>query len=477
MIKKVKELFSNEKITDTIEFIGKILFLLYAILGFNSIIYGHKIISFVMWPSFLLCAVVIGLRVLRYKQYHKMPALISSIAFCISHIVSSLLHFKYGLKDNIVLFIYLSIYFFVFYVQPLKKEPDKVKKEFNILTICFVLYCFIGSIISIIQMFKGYSDVKYFGFDNYEVISGFMSGRLWGIFPDPNRAALMMMTAIILDIYLIAVSKKYIIKTVLAVLMIPMYAYIIFSDSRTTVVAIFFATLAGVVAYLFTTRQKNVWHFVLKTVLCVVLAFVIAASPVALKDAYNDYAENIKSHQSDDETQLGTTIDLPEIERKYDLSGDVSNRRFDIWKSGFEMISQKPVFGYSYNGIRPYAMEHMPETYIVNNDQTFFSNFHNEIINVLGAQGIVGFIIFVSIIVIILITIFKNAKYLKGKDKVIFAVMIAVIFGQTVGAMFVSLMFYMCTASTIMFWLCLGYMVYILKKSKEDRELETVTNE
>ena len=47
MIKKVKELFSNEKITDTIEFIGKMLFLLYAILGFNSIIYGHKIISFV----------------------------------------------------------------------------------------------------------------------------------------------------------------------------------------------------------------------------------------------------------------------------------------------------------------------------------------------------------------------------------------------------------------------------------------------
>ena len=84
MIKKVKELFSNEKITDTIEFIGKMLFLLYAILGFNSIIYGHKIISFVMWPSFLLCAVVIGLRVLRYKQYHKMPALISSIAFCTS---------------------------------------------------------------------------------------------------------------------------------------------------------------------------------------------------------------------------------------------------------------------------------------------------------------------------------------------------------------------------------------------------------
>ena len=56
--------------------------------------------------------------------------------------------------------------------------------------------------------------------------------------------------------------------------------------------------------------------------------------------------------------------------------------------------------------------------------------------------------------------------------------MLAVVFGLAAGAMFGSLMFYMCTAATPMFWLCLGYMVYTLKNAKAKTEMsETASDE
>lgn len=502
MVTVIKKIVFNEKLQDGIECFAKLLFLLYVMLGFNSIMYGHKIISYVMWPAFLLCAGLLGWRVLRYKRYYKMPALITMILFLLSHCLSSVLNYKYDLKNNVILFIYLVIFFLLFYVYPLRKEPEKVKKEFSVISVFFVFYAFVGSIASIIMLINGESSVSYVGFDNYEVVSGFKWGRLWGIFLEPSRAALMMMVAIILLVYFFIHTKKMFVKLVCVVSVVPMFIYIVFSDSRTTVVSIFCAAFAGMVLYLFTAVKKKVIIILRNALLCVILPLILAASPLVVKEGYNTYAEALETKQHEITTQPvveettapveettapieNTTVpieettvlaeevitkapvDLPEIERNYDLSGDISNRRFDIWKSGFEMFVVKPVFGYSYNGIRPYAMEKMPETYIINNGAKLFSNFHNEVINVLTAQGVVGFVIFIAMIVLLLVFILKNFRNLEGKDKKTAALLISVIVGLSAGAMFGSLMFYASTAASPMFWLCLGYLVYLLKNSKK----------
>ena len=170
-------------------------------------------------------------------------------------------------------------------------------------------------------------------------------------------------------------------------------------------------------------------------------------------------------------TEVGTenTVDFQTIDRDYDLSQDVSNRRFDIWKSGIEMFVVNPVFGYSYNGIRLYALEHMPETYIVNNEVNLFSNFHNEALNVLASQGLVGFLIFAAFVILVIVLLFKKIKFVTIENKKSVAVMMAIVVGLASGAMFVSLMVYTFCALSPMFWMCLGYLVYLLKNTTDSK--------
>lgn len=473
MINVIKKIVNNEKLQDIFEIIAKLSFLLYTMLGFNSVAYGHKIVSVVMWPSFLLCAAVIGWRVLRFRQYYKMPGLIAMLLFLVSHGISMLLNHQYDLKGNIILMIYLVIFFLLFYVYPLKKEPEKARLELEIIAVFFIVYALIGSIASIYMLATGYSSVIQVGFDNYKVISGFRGGRLWGVFLEPSRASLMMMIAVSFLVYFISRTKKLWLKILCAVAVVPMFIYVVFSDSRTTVVSIFFAALAGTVAFVITGNTKKVVKTVCKLAVCLIISVAVAASPVVAKDAYNAIAESVIEAQEEnkdvkEDPSDESTVKIPEIKRNYDLSGDISNRRFDIWKSGFEMFIEHPVFGYSYNGIRPYAMEKMPDTYIISNGSELFSNFHNEVINIITAQGIVGFLIFAALVIIIVLILFKNYQKIEDTDRKAFAVMMSVIFGLSSGAMFGSLMLYASTAASPMFWLCLGYMIYLLKRPEKN---------
>ncbi len=476
MIKFFKNFINNEKLQDTFESLAKLLFMLYTMLGFNSVMYGHKMVSLIMWPSFLLCAGVIGWRVLKFRQYYKMPGLFAAVIFVISHCLSSVLNIAYAFKDNIILAVYLAVFFFLFYVYPLKREPQKAKKEFELLAGVFVLYSLIGSGISIVMLINGYSDVSRVGEDNYEVVSGFRNGRLWGVFLEPNRAGLIMMIAVILLVYFFFRTKKVLLRCACAASVLPLFIYIVFSDSRTTIVSMFFAALGGTVMYVFAKKQKNAVSYISRLVVCVILSLVVAVSPVIAKSSYNVFVEKyeqLMEEQAASNNQSATgnkkpSVELPEIERNYDLSSDISNRRVDLWKDGFDMLKEKLLFGYSFSAIRPYSLEHRPDSYLVGNGAILFSNFHNEAINVLASQGIFGFLACGIFVAVVLLAIFKGIKHIRRENRLAVSVLTAVVIGFSAGAMFNSAMFYSLTPGVPIFWISLGYLAYIVKSQKAD---------
>lgn len=538
MINTIKKFLDNDKIQDGFELVAKILFLVYAMFGFNSYFYGHKIVSFFMWPALLMCVFAVLWRAIIFKRYINMPGIILSILFIVSHCLSTVLNISYGLKDNVILAVYLAVYLLLFYVYPTKKEPGKVKKDFTIISLVYVIYAALGSVISVVMFAKGYSTVDYFGLGGYEVVVGFRWGRLWGIFLDPNRGALMMLLAILLVIYLVLNAKNKLYKSVLVVSILPMFLYIVFSDSRTAMVSVFFALIAGCVVWVIVNPISNSKVLVRNIFIGLLISVTLALSPLATKKAYNSYVSSLnevvtenfvensteapventtqtyleptteasgehvddttsvsRDEYVDDTTSVSqseqnsevsfendveeetlsandNTSDFQTIDRDYDLSQDISNRRFDIWKSGAEMFVVNPIFGYSYNGIRLYALEHMPETYIVNNGVNLFSNFHNEALNVLASQGVIGFLICSILVILILVLIFKKLKYVQQENKKDIAIMTAIVVGLAAGAMFLSLMVYTFCALSPMFWLCLGYMVYLLKNAKIDTKME-----
>ena len=117
--------------------------------------------------------------------------------------------------------------------------------------------------------------------------------------------------------------------------------------------------------------------------------------------------------------------------------------------------------------MRLYAYDRLPETYLVNNTQTDFANFHNEFINVLVAQGTLGFAAVIWLIVSIIVFTVKNIKKLKSSSLIEFTTAAAVVLILVLASMFIPGVFYLFAPSSIIFWMFLGYALMLLKKGTE----------
>ena len=456
----MKRLLDNVKLQGTLEIIFKFLFLLYTMISFNSILFGNRVISFVLWPTLLLGTVLVLWRLIKYKDYYRMPGLPAMFLFLASFIVSMLIYLRYDAKNNFITLIYLSFYFLLLYLIDEKRDLEKLKKEFRFFAWIFVIYMAICVAVSLTQMFVGYSYVYKVQPDNYEVITGFIWGRLWGVFLDPNVASVMAVIACYFSVYFFFHYKKIVLKVIMVINVIFQVFYIAFTDSRTALVSIFASLFVGLFIYFWYKWESRFINFIKATAIALLAALIVAGIPHYTLLAYNSIASNVNISSSSGDQ------DIPTVERNYDLEGDVSNRRFEIWKSALEIFEKTPVFGTSYYGIRPFAREYVPNTYIINNDQVDFRNMHNEIINVATAQGTLGLIALFWMGASILIFILKRFRKIEKKDFNMVCLLFTCIVCLACSAMFVSAgMFYYSAPSTVLFWMLLGYLVFTIKKS------------
>lgn len=139
--------------------------------------------------------------------------------------------------------------------------------------------------------------------------------------------------------------------------------------------------------------------------------------PKGITYTYNKVIELTSSDITEPGETPQTPLEPPEptIGREQDIESDVSNRRFDLWKSGLEIYRLKPIFGVSIFNAVAFAQEQLPTTYLINNDAGIFDSLHNAFLNVLMGQGIVGFVIFMIFIVLCVVLILKG--YLKPKKE------------------------------------------------------------
>ena len=458
------------KITETI---FKILFFIYAATSYCSVTYGHPVISFLMWPAALLGAIVLLQRLVLFKEYKTMPALLPCIAFTLCMGITILANFSYDLKLNVILFGYFIFYFFIIFTQNQTNTLDKIKSEMSFFSFLFIIYTTIAIIASFIIMFAGFSSVRHVNADNFEVIIGFKSGRLWGVFLGPNGGATFALVSIAMMLGLIFKSKKSLFKFLLSVNIILHMVYITFSDSRTAIVCILVVPILTALLYAFASDKQKKLRFIkpavtsiLATVLC--FAFIYSA-----KLSYNNIVTMFITAQNQtvqDTSQEEPPKDYDTIDRDYNLEDDYSNRRFDLWKSGAEVYSdsfKNITIGTTYYGMRLYAYDNLPETYLVNNTQTDFANFHNEFINVLVAQGTLGFAAVVWLIVAIIVFTVKNIKKLNSSCLIEFTTAAAVVLILVLASMFIPGVFYLFAPSSIIFWMFLGYTLMLLKKGNE----------
>ena len=468
---------SLDKIFNILESIFLCLFGIYVILGNNNITYGTKIISIFMWPSLLLGLFIVLYRFLNYKKFIKMPGIIGILGLLFSIGISTLLNYKYSFKENIVFCIYWVLFFVVLYFTDDEAPVEKIIQKLKVIGLVFVSYSLLCSISSIYMMFSGVTG-KIIASDGYEFYKGFSIGRLWGVFINPNNGAITCALATIILVFFIITAKKLLWKIIFGTLIIPEIFFIALSDSRSGAVClgVLLAVFALAVA-LYKIQDRKVYIRISAILASLVIAVVGFYIPRGTKTLYNSISVSINNSNNSATSSESTPSNTPStppkkpinvVDRGYDLNGDISNRRFDIWKGAVELFVDSPksiLLGYSFKGFTEQALIIQPENYIVNNSYAKLKTTENEILNMLVSQGIFGFAFFLILIISIIMLIFKKFYKLNNQNIYIAALGIAISVALAVSAMFGAIMFYTIAQYTILFWCFLGGLVHILRKS------------
>lgn len=441
----------------------KIVYFIFAIFTYCNLTFMQPIMTVAVNTVLLFGSLTGLLRLFKLKGYLKTPGLGFAIAFFISFILSFLLNIEYGYADNFKGLVWMGLHFFTIFACDLDRDEQDYQREFSVLTIFYLAVFFVMSAASFAQYLANYSQELYL--DTHTQLAGFVWGRLWGVYRDPNYGSVFAVIAIVLSVYYIRTRKALLIRIFLILNAVIQFLYLTLSGSRTGIVTLFACALFY--SFLVSFRKFEFKPF-LKVTLSVAVSLAIAVIGVCLVSATKQVNNKLIEIQYQDQTGDDQPDSPPSYDedRQQDIENDISNRRFDLWRSGVEIFATKPIFGVSFYNLQPYALAELPDTYLVNNDRGKFNNMHNLVFNILPAQGAVGFLVFVAFALFAVVYIFKNLFKEQTEHYEYLVVMMVCIIGILVSSLFVSDVIYVNSPTSLLFWLFLGYLLHFFKRKK-----------
>ncbi|WP_086313932.1 hypothetical protein A5821_001481 [Enterococcus sp. 7F3_DIV0205] len=391
---------------------------------------------------------------IKNKQFNYFDPLL--IIFLAMIFLSIVVHYETYLVANMKLWLWQAIYLLVIY--QIGKERNR--KTFAILETILLVSWFILVVIAIAMFLAQYTysaplDKIYNG-----LRVGFYENRLYGLFSDPNFAATISVVSIILSVHLVLkkVAKKWTILLVINVIL--QWIYVVLSGSRTAYVELFVVAFVGIffIAYKKWSPKGffiGVLYAAFSSVIFVVgiYLFTILIEKGMLYAL--DLLRSMKSHNVPD-----VTLDRPDVENK----SDISNNRFGLWKSSFEIFKSSMWFGTSPRNLVTYAQNVLPNTLIAIKQQTS----HNFFFYLLATTGLAGTI---PLTMFLINKIFNTVKALFTPKVNIFDnyllrdTLIALTI--LVSAFFLTELILVNKIGTFLFWFYLGSVSSAINKKSE----------
>ena len=394
--------------------------------------------------------------------------MILMVLFCLSFLFTAVMNRQYGITENGKWVIWTGIQFFALYVCDVERNPARYRREFRILSHIMIVCGSLAAVASIVQLFQVYSQFITTA-DGEFIVTGYTWGRLWGVYTDPNYGAVFSVIVIILSL-LFLLQRKGIIRIAYIISIVLNFIYFVYSDSRTGEIAM--VVSLGVFLILYISKKKEMSRKLVRFGVPAVLVLCIAAAGFGgmqvMKSQYGKYYSAVSAERTKNQPKQEVKKDNGTAGRKQDIQQDVSNGRFELWQSAVEVWETSPVYGAGYSTFVPYAQEHVPDTYAVNNDQGNYTSMHNTFFNTLAFQGTIGAVLFVLIALRILVYVLLPVLRAQGDGAAELAAMLA-----CTGVVVVSMMFlldgiYTNSPGSFVLWTFAGYMVrYAYRKRRE----------
>lgn len=472
-------------------FVFSILFLTVGFLQASSLTFGKPIISFIQWPAVALGCLIILERLINFKHYLNTRGIILLFIFALSYAASSIWTIRYGWYENVRYLVFMVFQFGILYATDVEDDEKSVSKR---LLICFNYYLIgtaVLSLLSFIFMFANCSATFYpeAGAEGPIYYIGFMNGRLFGAYWDPNIAATMAAVAVMISAYFIIKTKNIPLRIIYILSAILQVLYIAFSGSRTGQLSLIAGTLIFVVPLAIKHRffDNKILQSLVATAVIIMSVTLSCFAPRLAREGYNailhmktqssilppNNSMQNPDHNNKNEANKDDTSSIPDdvFNRGYDMSEDISNRRFDIWKSAVEIFKTSPVLGVSRANILPYVDDNLPDSYLVTNDHMRFDSMHNMYFEILASQGALGFITFFAFIVCIIAGIIKYFKYLwKHENFMMLVLILSVIASVCMSTLVMAEIVYVTSPASIIFWIALGSLAHSISKKKAENK-------
>lgn len=415
------------------------------------------------------------------------------ILFFVFLAISIIANVKYGVADNLKTFVWSLIQIFLVasvdydLENAAKLHKKHFKKIYDITGFIWTLAAFYS-----ICMFLGkYGAHVAIPGDSAAIRrEGFIDGRLFGAFTDPNYAAIIAFTVAFVYLIWVITSKNIAEKIIRSVMIFINFCYIVLSASRTVEICLYLAALLagfwGLWLYLEKKGVKtlvkigaSVLNGALCLLLCVLLfmgslsvlpyttnffgTMTVTGSNVIVPEEAPEVEEPVETPEI---TVPDTGVDMtrPELEN----TTDITNNRMYIWTEYLRVFQKAWLTGTSPRTTIQYADEYFDNFFVV--DWNYST--HNAYLSLFVCTGLFGglaaFLYLVLVVVEILGYLIRKRKNVND-NYIAVLLLTLVLMAYAVCGFSYQIIFFNNMYVTVMFWVLLGYTRAFVRSGEPER--------
>lgn len=411
----------------------------------------------VFWGLILLAH---DLRGKRRSAGHRL--LMPFLGFLAVYVVAVLINARNGFFENGYMFLLCVVEFFVLCAYDSSAEKDHVLREIKCVSLTAVAASFPLSAGSLI-LFAGKMKVMAYG-NAY----GFVHGRLYGFYTNPNSGSMAAFFSIALSLVLMLIWKKRFRKLLIANILVQ-FLYLALALSRGSQAAlIVFALFFSFFLFMRKIRIKSVRLRIAAALSAAVVSVGALALALEVSRLGLSYIPETVSYVEKVIVKEPTPGITPvPIERDY--SKGFFSPRSTIWRAGLALFLKRPVFG-----VGPYSIAPMTEPYLPAklHSHVRIGGLHNNYLQVLVSAGAAGLLAYMAILAVLNTVYIRYLIDCLRRRRLPFA-----LFGCMTG-LSAALLIYNLVESKIMldncmvsamFWIFSGYALYFCLKDKGEK--------
>lgn len=434
----------------------------------------------------------------KLKNLLKDKANVLALGFAISYAITILLNRADNFGTNAKQLFYMVVFFvLLFFVE---------KIDIKTISIVIVVLSFVISLICLLTYVLNI--YEWYLIDSYLYI-GKVSSVLWGLY-NPNTCGAIATVSIITSLYLIVandIKRKWIKISAIVLLIVNIliqYLVLSFSSSR----GAYYGLLASSVILVFVATVKNLKrdriNVIFRTALALVLCFgmIFGLLKVSSFVQMNKDVICVVSDEDANNIEKDTTFEngIEELLKKYAkessaLSGLISPRllsitsdlsdatgrtseitnttgRDVIWKAGFKTFLDKPIFGWTREGLVEPTVNYILAATSYDSGAVVGGGLHNIYLTVLCSSGIVGLVLMAGLVMVVLVRFLKRLFKREPMTKeLLFSFTLCMYF--LISELVENRILYQVTFFNAVFWIYFGYLNFYSLKGNEKSEKES----